>query len=253
MLSVSISLYKKNAPLIKYFIVAHIFYLLFSLVAILFYNYSLEYNYLTSHAIAIGTMIEALILGFLVSYRIKLLESDNKKKEKIILTDEMTTLYNKSYFIESLEKELLINRRDQKGLTLMIIDIDYFKQYNDTYGHLEGDKTLIRVAKSLKNTPKRPKDMAFRIGGEEFAVLCSGMEEKMAVSFANKLKQNIEDLKIEHKTSSVYKHLTISIGLYTVPIKFMSSPEQVYKYADDALYEAKAKGRNQVVSYQDNN
>ena len=253
MLWVSISLYKLNASLIKYFFIAHLFYLIFSLIAILFYNNGIEYNYLTSHAIAIGTMFEALILGFLVSYRIKLLESDNKKKEKIILTDEMTSLYNKSYFDVSLKRELLVHRREKTYLTLMIIDIDYFKQYNDTYGHFEGDKTLVRVAKSLQNSLKRPTDMAFRIGGEEFAVLCSGMKENMALAFANKLKQNIEELKIKHKTSSAYKYLTISIGLYTVPVKFMSTPEQVYKYADDALYEAKAKGRNQVISYQDNN
>ncbi len=251
MLWVSISLYKQNAPLIKYFFIAHIFYLLFSLVAILFYNSGIEYNYLTSHSIAIGTMFEALILGFLVSYRIRLLESDNKKKEKIILIDPMTTLYNKSHFEERLEKELLIHRRDKTGLTLMIIDIDYFKEYNDTYGHLEGDKTLIRVAKSLQNSLKRPTDMAFRVGGEEFAVLCSGMEENMATSFANKLRIDIENLKIKHKKSSVYKYITVSIGVYTVPLNYMSSQDQIYRHADSALYEAKSTGRNRVISYEE--
>ncbi|MCK5677792.1 MAG: GGDEF domain-containing protein, partial [Flavobacteriaceae bacterium] len=150
MLWVSISLYKKNAPLVKYFFIAHISYLIFSFIAILFYNNGIAYNYLTSHSIAIGTMFEALILGFLVSSRIRLLESDNKQKEQIILIDPMTSLYNKSHFEERLQKELLIHRRDKTGLTLMIIDIDYFKEYNDTYGHLEGDKTLKRVAKSLQ-------------------------------------------------------------------------------------------------------
>lgn len=251
MLWVSISLYKRNAPLVKYFFIAHIFYLTFSFIAILFYNSGIEYNYLTSHSIAIGTMFEALILGFLVSYRIRLLESDNKKKEKIILIDSMTSLYNKSHFVERLEKELLIHRRDKMGLTLMIIDIDYFKEYNDTYGHLEGDKTLIRVAKSLQNSLKRPSDVAFRVGGEEFAILCTGMEEKMAVSFANKLRINIENLEIKHKKSSVYKYITVSIGLYTVPVKYMSSQDQIYRYADSALYEAKSTGRNKVISYQD--
>ena len=251
MLWVSISLYKQNAPLIKYFFIAHIFYLLFSLIAILFYNNGIAYNYLTSHSIAIGTMFEALILGFLVSYRIRLLESDNKQKGKIILIDPMTTLYNKSHFVERLEKELLIHRRDKTGLTLMILDIDYFKEYNDTYGHLEGDKTLIRVAKSLQNSLKRPTDMAFRVGGEEFAILCTGMEENMAVSFANKLRINIEDLKIKHKKSSVYKYITVSIGVYTVPLNYMSSQDQIYRHADTALYEAKSTGRNRVISYQD--
>lgn len=251
MLWVSISLYKQNAPLIKYFFIAHIFYLLFSFIAILFYNNGIAYNYLTSHSIAIGTMFEALILGFLVSYRIRLLESDNKQKGEIILIDPMTTLYNKSHFEERLEKELLIHRRDKTGLTLMIIDIDYFKEYNDTYGHLEGDKTLIRVAKSLQNSLKRPTDMAFRVGGEEFAILCTGMEENMAFSFANKLRTNIEDLKIKHRKSTVYKYITVSIGVYTVPLNYMSSQDQIYRHADSALYEAKLTGRNQVVSYQE--
>ncbi|RLA71407.1 MAG: hypothetical protein DRG09_00345 [Epsilonproteobacteria bacterium] len=251
MLGVSISLYRKNAPMIKYFFIAHIFYLIFSLIAILFYNSGIEYNYLTSHSIAIGTMFEALILGFLVSYRIRLLESDNKEKEKIISIDAMTSLYNKSHFEERLEKELLIHRRDKSGLTLMIIDIDYFKQYNDTYGHLEGDKTLIRVARSLQNSLKRPSDMAFRVGGEEFAILCTGMEDNMAVSFANKLRTNIENLKIKHKKSSVYKYITVSIGLYTVPHHYMSSQDQIYRHADSALYEAKSTGRNRVVAYEE--
>jgi len=251
MLWVSISLYKQNEPMIKYFFIAHIFYLLFSFIAILFYNNGIVYNYLTSHSIAIGTMFEALILGFLVSYRIRLLESDNEHKGKIILIDPMTTLYNKSHFVERLEKELLIHRRDKTGLTLMIIDIDFFKEYNDTYGHLEGDKTLIRVAKSLQNSLKRPTDMAFRVGGEEFAIICTGMEENMAVSFANKLRTNIEDLKIKHKKSSVYKYITVSIGLYTVPPHYMSSQDQIYRHADSALYEAKSTGRNQVVSFQE--
>jgi len=251
MLWVSISLYKQNAPLIKYFFIAHIFYLLFSFIAILFYNNAIAYNYLTSHSIAIGTMFEALILGFLVSYRIRLLESDNEHKGKIILIDPMTTLYNKSHFVERLDKELLIHRRDKTGLTLMIIDIDYFKEYNDNYGHLEGDKTLIRVAKSLQNSLKRPTDMAFRVGGEEFAVLCTGMEESMALSFANKLRTNIEDLKIKHRKSTVYKYITVSIGLYTVPPHYMSSQDQIYRHADSALYEAKSTGRNRVISYQE--
>lgn len=251
MLWVSISLYKLNAPLIKYFFIAHIFYLVFTLIAILFYNNGIEYNCITSHSIAIGTMLEALILGFLVSYRIRLLESDNQKKEKIILTDTMTSLYNKSYFDECLKRELLVHRREKTNLTLMIIDIDYFKQYNDSYGHLEGDKALIRVARCLQNSLKRPTDMAFRIGGEEFAVLCSGMEKKMAFSFANKLRLNIEDLKIKHNASSAYKYISVSIGLYTVPHNVMSSPDKIYEYADNALYEAKSKGRNQVITYQD--
>ena len=251
MLWVSISLYKKNAPLVKYFFIAHISYLIFSFIAILFYNDGIAYNYLTSHSIAIGTMFEALILGFLVSSRIRLLESDNKQKEQIILIDTMTSLYNKSHFEERLQKELLIHRRDKTGLTLMIIDIDYFKEYNDTYGHLEGDKTLKRVAKSLQNSLKRPTDEAFRVGGEEFAILCTGMEAKMAFSFANKLRTNIEELKINHRKSSVYKYITVSIGLYTVPLNYMSRQDNIYRHADSALYEAKSSGRNRVISYQE--
>jgi len=191
-------------------------------------------------------MIEALMLGFLVSYRIKLLESENQSKERIILTDGMTSLYNKSYFDETFERQYLIQRRNDLSFTLMIIDIDYFKQFNDYYGHLAGDKALIRVAKRLKKSLKRPTDMAFRIGGEEFAVLCSGMEKDKAFSFADNLRKSIEELEIEHQESSISNHITVSIGLYTVPAQNISSAEQIYKYADDALYTAKAQGRNQV-------
>ncbi len=246
MLWIGISLYRKNAPLVKFFLIAHIFYLIFSLIAILFYNNGIEYNDMTSHAIAIGTMIEALMLGFLVSYRIKLLESENQRKERLILTDGMTSLYNKSYFDETFERQYLIQRRNDLSFTLMIIDIDYFKQFNDYYGHLAGDKALISVAQRLKKSLKRPTDMAFRIGGEEFAVLCSGMEKEKAFSFADNLRKSIEELEIEHQESSISNYITVSIGLYTVPSQNLSSAEQIYKYADDALYTAKAQGRNQV-------
>ena len=250
MLWVSISLHKLKAPLIGYFFIAHIFNLFFTLVAILFYNDVIAYNFFTSHAMAIGTMFEALMLAFLVSYRIRLLEVRNKKNEKLILVDPMTSLYNKSYFDVILKREILVHRREKTNLTLIIIDIDYFKQYNDTYGHPVGDKTLIRVAKALKRSLKRPTDMAFRIGGEEFAIICSDMKKTIAYTFSDKLRLAIGALNIEHKTSGVEDHLTVSIGVCTVPKHYLTDAEQIYRHADNALYEAKLNGRNLVVVYE---
>ena len=143
-----------------------------------------------------------------------------------------------------------MHRREKTNLTLIIIDIDYFKQYNDTYGHPVGDKTLIRVAKALKRSLKRPTDMAFRIGGEEFAIICSDMKKTIAYTFADKLRLAIGTLNIEHKTSGVEDHLTVSIGVCTVPKHYLTDAEQIYRHADNALYEAKLNGRNLVVVYE---
>jgi len=247
MLTVGISIHKKGNPLAKYFLIAHITYILFSLVAILFYNNLLYYTWITSHAMAIGILLEAFLLGGLVSYRIKLLEEENLEKELLILTDSMTGLYNKHYFNEYFDKQLRLQHRIQTNLALMIIDIDYFKQYNDHYGHLAGDHALITVAKEIRRSLHRSSDMAFRIGGEEFAVLCMPHSLQDAMQTAEKIRQNVFNAEVEHCKSSICQHVTISIGLHLVKPEDRSSADSVYQSADQALYQAKEEGRNRIV------
>ena len=251
MLGVGISLYRKKVALVTYFLVAHIFYIIFTWIALLYYNGEIDFNYFTSHAVAIGTTLEAFLLGFLVSYRIRVLEESNHKKDKMILTDMMTNLYSKSYFEEALQDKLKIQRKEKNVLALMVIDIDYFKQYNDVYGHVAGDEALKEVATALKDVLIHADDMAFRIGGEEFAIICMSTSKKKIIKCAESIQVNIENLKIEHKKSDVSQYLTVSIGIHFSSTQMLDNARKVYEYADKALYTAKREGRNKIEIYGD--
>jgi diguanylate cyclase (GGDEF)-like protein len=251
MLVVGISLYRKNVALITYFIVAHVFYIVFTFVALLYYNGEIDFNYFTSHAVAIGTTFEAFLLGFLVSYRIRVLEESNHQKDQMILTDMMTNLYNKSYFEEALNDKLRIQQKEKNILALLIIDIDYFKQYNDVYGHVAGDEALKEVAAVLKNTLIHTDDMAFRVGGEEFAIICMNTNKNKILTCAKNIQKNIENLKLEHEKSDVSQYLTVSIGIHFASTQVIENARKVYEYADKALYAAKRDGRDKIEVYGD--
>ena len=126
----------------------------------------------------------------------------------------------------------------------MMVDIDYFKQYNDTYGHLEGDEALVKVATTLKKTFCRAGDFVFRLGGEEFGILLADSSKDNSIMLASKLLRNISDLEIEHKNSSVDKNLSISIGICSIIPLINDEENYLIKCADEALYRAKESGRN---------
>ncbi len=251
MFAVGISLYRKKVALVTYFLVAHIFYIIFTWIALLYYNGEIDFNYFTSHAVAIGTTFEAFLLGFLVSYRIRILEESNSKKDKMILTDMMTNLYNKSYFEEALNDKLRIQQKEKNILALLIIDIDYFKQYNDVYGHVAGDEALKAVAVVLKDSLTHADDMAFRVGGEEFAIICINTNKNKILTCAKNIQKNIENLKLEHKKSDVSQYLTVSIGIHFASTRIIENARKVYEYADKALYAAKREGRDKIEIYGD--
>jgi len=169
--------------------------------------------------------------------------------QKLTITDSMTSLYNRRHFDEVFENNLKIQSRTKQPLTFVILDIDFFKLYNDTYGHQAGDFIIKTVAKNLKNSLKRAGDMAFRLGGEEFGILCIGINHTEALSFANTLKENIENEKIKHEKNSASKYLTISMGVIVIEPDTLYSTNEIYRCADEALYKAKENGRNQVVVY----
>jgi diguanylate cyclase (GGDEF)-like protein len=129
---------------------------------------------------------------------------------------------------------------------LIILDIDFFKQYNDTYGHQEGDFVIKSVANVLKNRTNRAGDFAFRVGGEEFAVI-SHIEKSKVMDYALLIKDDIENLKIEHSGNKVSQYVTISLGVVCKSGLEINSSEELYKNADENLYEAKRSGRNRVV------
>lgn len=172
-----------------------------------------------------------------------------QKIEKLTITDAMTSLYNRRYFDLIFDNLLKSQKRTAHTLVFIILDIDCFKQYNDTYGHQAGDEALKAVAECLNSSLKRDGDFAFRLGGEEFGVLCSGLNHDQAFDFANSIRKCVEDEKIEHKNSLASQHVTISMGLVVVEPEFVNSVNDIYRYADEALYKAKENGRNQVCVY----
>ena len=177
--------------------------------------------------------------------------TEYKELEKLAITDGLTGLYNRRYFNEILTREINRAIRAKTTLSFMMLDIDYFKKYNDSYGHDAGDKALIAVSNVLKISMHRGSDFAFRLGGEEFGILFVQTSEEDSIDIAEKVRQAIADLGIEHSNSLAEKYVTVSIGLLVVDFNEESVDEQgFYTMADDALYQAKEAGRNQVVLYE---
>ena len=174
--------------------------------------------------------------------------SDKKQIEEVSITDILTKLYNRNYFELILPKEINRAHREKKAVSLIIMDIDFFKQYNDTYGHLQGDVALKEVANNILQKVQRSYDYAFRIGGEEFAILfqCDNYEDSLFITEG--IKGGIEGLAIPHKTSAIADHLTVSLGMACFKKPDNHSRDEMFKEVDDLLYQAKDKGRNQICS-----
>lgn len=165
---------------------------------------------------------------------------------EISIIDGLTNVFNRRHFNESFPKIINRARRHNGLVCFLILDIDFFKQYNDTYGHVKGDDALMSVATTLKNQLKRADDHCFRLGGEEFGVIFHAKREDEAAAFAKRALRNVESLRIEHKKSSVSPYVTVSIGLVCKCAKDIDSGEHMYQEADALLYKAKENGRNRV-------
>jgi diguanylate cyclase (GGDEF)-like protein/PAS domain S-box-containing protein len=167
--------------------------------------------------------------------------------EELAVTDELTGLHNRRFFNEHLNKEWTRGIRNQQPLSLILLDIDYFKQYNDTYGHTAGDECLQSVASILQRSLLRSSDMATRYGGEEFCLLLPNTPLDGAFNVAERIRSNVTKLEIPHKTSTVSNTVTLSDGIVSLIPSSQDNPSQLVTLADKALYEAKALGRNQSV------
>ncbi|MBD3796561.1 MAG: diguanylate cyclase [Campylobacterales bacterium] len=174
----------------------------------------------------------------------KKLRQVNKKLENTSYTDALTNLYNRHYFNTVYERELKRAKRNKTYITFMMIDIDFFKQYNDTYGHIEGDFALKSVAKVLKDTLKRPSDYVFRLGGEEFGVLLSETNESDSAGLARKLCQAVKAREIKHENSKASEFVTISVGVVCCIADEALEDEILISRADEMLYKAKENGRD---------
>ncbi len=177
-----------------------------------------------------------------VQQRTKELNKANEKLKEISRTDSLTNIANRRFFNEVIHTEWYRAIREKTTISLMLIDVDYFKLFNDKYGHIQGDDCLKKVAMCLKTSLNRSSDFLARYGGEEFVVILPNTNDANIVAQA--CRKNIENLKIEHELSEVSKYVTISIGITSISPNVNSSLTNFINQADKALYEAKAKGRN---------
>jgi len=172
------------------------------------------------------------------------LQQTNTRLQQQNIIDDLTKIANRRHFDEVLEKEWLRAKRIRTSLALLMIDIDFFKQYNDTYGHLKGDECLKQIATVLNNNLNRPGDFVARYGGEEFCILIPDTGLDGAVTFAEKVHSAVIALKIDNPGSVVSKYLTISIGIAAIVPKHDDSYMDLIYTSDKALYKAKTDGRN---------
>jgi len=211
----------------------------------------------------IGTILTIIILGILgISLYVfssiqkdhtkletiaKKLKRANKKLESASYTDSLTGLHNRRYFNFIYDRELKRAKRSRSYITFMMIDIDFFKQYNDSYGHIEGDFALKSVAKVLKDTLKRPSDYVFRLGGEEFGVLMSDTDESNSAKIAREICDAVRARELKHEQSKICEFVTISIGVVCCVADEALDNDIVISRADEMLYKAKESGRDRYI------
>jgi diguanylate cyclase (GGDEF)-like protein len=160
--------------------------------------------------------------------------------------DGLTGIANRRRFDEVLAKEWLRAKRNQSPLSLLLMDIDFFKAFNDHYGHLAGDDCLRRLAPGLLKATRRPADLVARYGGEEFALLMPDTDADGCIYIANLVQENLKLINIPHAFSNAADHVTLSIGAATMIPKDEQTPFDLIKSADELLYLAKHNGRNQI-------
>jgi len=177
----------------------------------------------------------------------KKLKVVNKKLESASYTDSLTNLHNRRYFNHIYAKELKRAKRNKNYITFMMLDIDFFKLYNDTYGHVEGDFALKSVAKVLHDTLKRPSDYVFRLGGEEFGVLLTDTDESSSAKLARDICDSVRERELKHEKSSVNDYVTISIGVVCCIADEALNGDILISRADEMLYEAKEGGRDRYI------
>ena len=167
--------------------------------------------------------------------------------ERQAVMDALTEIPNRQSFSDTMEREFRRSQRDRVPLSIIMCDIDHFKQYNDSYGHTQGDLCLKRIAQTIRNSLKRPGDFCARYGGEEFIVILPGTDPVGAMRVAERIRSRVEEMEIAHKKSLPARIVTLSLGVATSQdTATLVSLEELIQSADKALYKAKDQGRNQV-------
>ena len=182
----------------------------------------------------------------IVENRTRELERANRQLERLSNTDGLTGLFNRRYFDQYLQRELRRMERAGLPMSLLMCDIDFFKKYNDEYGHISGDECIRAVTAAILDACRRPSDIAARFGGEEFAVVLSETDAEGALTVAEAIRKKVEQAGIPHKSSLVKNIVSISVGAASVASARGVSPERLIALADEALYMSKNRGRDRV-------
>lgn len=169
------------------------------------------------------------------------------KLEKLSSTDGLTELANRRHMNKKLKHECNSLRKSTKELSVILLDIDHFKAYNDSYGHQEGDDCLKRISHVISRTVTRQTDLAARYGGEEFCCILPATSYENAMTIADKMRYNVESLRLPNKGSSINDYVTVSLGVATAVPGTPTTPDRILAVADKNLYKAKESGRNQVI------
>lgn len=191
-----------------------------------------------------------LTLGFVTLMLVRHNEQNIERLAHMSIIDPLTKAYNRGYLKEVMVNEINRCRRAGQELTVIMLDIDYFKMFNDDYGHLFGDSVLEQVAEVLKRSAQRSGDYVFRYGGEEFCIITSVLCHDEARRFAEKLRLSVRTLDIENRKSP-HLYLTASVGFWSVSDLEAITPSELLLNADNALYRAKAAGRNTVADFEE--
>jgi len=174
--------------------------------------------------------------------------TESKKLEEEVIHDSLTGLYNRRYYDDVIERELMRAKREHLSFSFVMMDVDNFKLYNDTYGHRDGDTALQKIAKVLQKKLHRASDFCFRLGGEEFGFFFTGLSPEASLIFTEEICKEIENLHIVHCKNSTGDYVTASCGLVTLNMQTdIIGEKTIYTAADKALYRAKKEGRNRVI------
>ncbi|MEP0073478.1 MAG: diguanylate cyclase [Marinomonas sp.] len=247
-LAVSVSMIIRRHPIAPFFLLGHSLFLIFSVKALLFYSGRADFTYINSHGVGIGILLEGLVLAFIIAYRIRTLEAIKASQEQLKIqatTDSMTQLFNRGYFNQQVRSLINDSKCLEMGSYIAIIDIDFFKNINDSYGHAFGDKAIIETARAIKEN-SRGSDVVARYGGEEFVIFMPETTQCQAFELAEKIRTSLKATLYtdDHKPLN----LTVSIGLCEINDQ-ESDLDICLNNADKALYIAKKQGKDQTKVY----
>lgn len=230
---------------------------------VLLLGYAVDWEMMAWYGL--GSLLVTLFVGAVVERQERisflqglLLEHESSERQRLNLAlerlaqqDGLTHLANRRHFDETLLREWERLRRESRPMALLFIDVDYFKPYNDTYGHAAGDECLSALGAVLQHAARRPGDLAARYGGEEFVIILPGTDVAGAYEVAERILQDVDALALPHAGSQAASHVTVSIGLAARLPQPGEAPQALLDAADKAVYAAKRGGRHRIVVHRD--